>query len=103
MFGEPEPVMEEETMQELFTEKQPLVRLMPWAKVEVALPVELNWLAATPPVKVEVEVLETMRLVTVVVPAERKPANWAVAVVEETYRVPVWRPPVKVEVAVEVA
>ena len=38
-----------------------MVRLIPWAKVEVAEPVELNWLAAIPPVKVEVAVeVETM-------------------------------------------
>jgi hypothetical protein len=41
-----------------FTEKQPPVRLMPDAKVEVALvPVTFKRLAATPPVKVDVAVV----------------------------------------------
>ncbi len=40
------------------------------AAVEVPVPVTLSALVCTPPTKVEVEVLETMRLVAVVVPAE---------------------------------
>jgi hypothetical protein len=60
------PLLPEER-QTLFTAKQPVVRSIPLAKVEVA-PVMLRALACTPPAKVEVEVTEP-RTVVVAVPS----------------------------------
>ena len=42
VFGEPTPPKLELPTQLPAIEKQPLVRLIPWANVEVPLPVELN-------------------------------------------------------------
>ena len=65
---------------------------MPFAKVEVAdVEVILRAVAWTPPVNVDVEMLETTKLLIVVVPAERVPYKVVLPVtwrVEEALTVP---------------
>jgi hypothetical protein len=56
-------------------EKQPAVMLKPLVAVEVAVPVRLRAVVWIPAAKVEVEMLVTARLVTVVVPAPSVPAK----------------------------
>jgi hypothetical protein len=48
---------------------------MPFAKVEVELPVMFSALAAIPPVKVDVAVPETVKFVAVVVPSCERPVT----------------------------
>jgi hypothetical protein len=55
------------------TEKQPAARLIPFAKVDDALPVWLKFKTERPPANVEVEVFDTTRALMVLVPACKVP------------------------------